>query len=259
VAYPSLSTIDDTTYSVGHPTTILISKQLDLNVNSKASAMVGTLTSASLFTSVLSAIRKACGTVAPSAVSTECEEAQITGISYYQPGKEFMYNNGAVAISFPFVKIKNEEAIEAIIIAIAGIAQVNSLIPEITYIETWYSYVKSEAHKHSEDVTMIPTLIVTEYLEQTEDTQTTPIQQHLGVSFSFDTGEQQKWRCPVSTMLADTAAGLGAVFGLIAVILGFEWVAEIGAAIAVGSTAAAAAAEGLRLGYAISELTSKGE
>jgi hypothetical protein len=60
-------------------------------------------------------------------------------------------------------------------------------------------------------------------------------------------------------MLADTAAGLGAVFGLIAIILGFEWVAEMGAAIAVGSTAATAAAEGLSLGCGISELTSKGE
>jgi hypothetical protein len=259
MVYPSSSTIDDTTYGVGHPTTILIGKQLDLDVDSKASAIVGTLTSAPLFTSVSSAIRKACSTVAPSAVITECEKAQITGISYHQPGEEFMYNNGAVAIGFPFVKIENEEAMEAIIVAIAGIAQVNSLIPENTYIETWYSYVKSEAHKHSENVTMIPALILAEYLEQTEDTQTTPIQQHLGVSFSFDTGEQQKWGCPVSTMLADTAAGLGAVFGLIAIIPGFEWVAEMGAAIAVGSTAAAAAAEGLSLGCGISELTSKGE
>jgi hypothetical protein len=50
VAYPSSSTIDDTTYGVGHPTTILIGKQLDIDVNSKASAMVGTLTSAPLLT-----------------------------------------------------------------------------------------------------------------------------------------------------------------------------------------------------------------
>jgi hypothetical protein len=49
------------------------------------------------------------------------------------------------------------------------------------------------------------------------------------------------------------------VFGLIAIIPGFEWVAEMGAAITVGSTAAAAAAEGLSLGCGISELTSKGE
>jgi hypothetical protein len=49
------------------------------------------------------------------------------------------------------------------------------------------------------------------------------------------------------------------VFGLIAIIPGFEWVAEMGAAIAVGSTAATAAAEGLSLGCGISELTSKGE
>jgi hypothetical protein len=60
-------------------------------------------------------------------------------------------------------------------------------------------------------------------------------------------------------MLADTAAGLRAMFGLIAIILGFEWVVEMVAAIAVGSTAATAAAEGLSLGYAISELTSRGE
>jgi hypothetical protein len=80
-----------------------------------------------------------------------------------------MFNNGAVAIGFPFVKIENEEAMEAIIVAIAGIAQVNSLILENTYIETWYSYVKSEAHKHSENITMIPALILTEYLEQTEN------------------------------------------------------------------------------------------
>lgn len=33
-----------------------------------------------------------------------------------------MYNNSAVAISFPFVKIENGEAIEAIIVAIVGIA-----------------------------------------------------------------------------------------------------------------------------------------
>jgi hypothetical protein len=74
--------------------------------------------------------------VAPSAVITECEEAQITGISYHQPSGEFMYNDGAVAIGFPFVKIESEEAMEAIIVAIAGIAQVNSLIPENTYIDS---------------------------------------------------------------------------------------------------------------------------
>jgi hypothetical protein len=33
-----------------------------------------------------------------------------------------MYNNGAVTIGFPFVKIENEETMEAIIVTIAGIA-----------------------------------------------------------------------------------------------------------------------------------------
>ncbi|THY12303.1 glycoside hydrolase [Aureobasidium pullulans] len=232
---------------------------LELDVNPTASAMVGTLTGAPLFTSVSSAVRKACGTVAPSATITECGEALITGISYHQPGEEFMYNNGAVAIGFPFVLIKSEDAMEAMIVAIAGMAQVNSLIPENTFTETWYWHFKSEAIRHSENVTLIPALILADYVEQTEDTQTDLVKQHLGVSFSFDTGEQQKWGCPVSTMLADTAAGLGAVFGLIAIIPGFEWVAPMGEAIALGSAAAAAAAEGLSLGCGISELTSKGE
>jgi hypothetical protein len=225
--------------------------------NPTASAMVGSLTGAPLYTSVSSAIRKACGTVESGTPITQCEEAKITGIAYIE--KERFHEGGSVAIGFPYVSIEDEDAMEAMIISIAGMTQVNSEIPDATYSDMWLEYSnwngKPQVDHYYENFTLIPALIQVIYSQQTEETETALVVQNLAVSFSFDTECEQKWGCPVETMLADTAAGLGALLGLVAVVPGFEWMAEVGPLIAVVGAVSGAVAEGLSLSCGISELT----
>jgi hypothetical protein len=221
--------------------------------NPTASAMVGSLTGAPLYTSVSSAIRKACGTVEFGTPITQCEEAKITGIAYIE--KERFHEGGSVAIGFPYVSIEDEDAMEAMIISIAGMTQVNSEIPDDMWLEYSNWNGKPQVDHYYENFTLIPALIQVIYSQQTEETETALVVQNLAVSFSFDTEREQKWGCPVETMLADTAAGLGALLGLVAVVPGFEWMAEVGPLIAVVGAVSGAVAEGLSLSCGISELT----
>lgn len=226
--------------------------------NPTASALVGSLTGAPLYTSVSKAIDEACGAFTSGTPITQCEEAKITGITYVS--KERLHTDGTLAIGFPFVSIKDADAMEAMIRSIAGMAQVNSEVPNATSSYMWLdddtTGPRPVITRYYPKLTLIPALIQVIYTEQTEETQTQEIVQSLSVSFSLDTDGKHAYGCAVGTMLADTAAGLAALLGLISVIPGFEWMAEVGTLLAAEGAGSAAVAEGLSLSCGISDLTS---
>jgi len=254
--YPSTGVLDGTTYGKGSPKTILNGKSMKTQLNPTASAMVGSLTGAPLYTSISSAIAEACPFTSGTPI-TQCEEAKITGISYV--AKDRLHTDGVLEIGFPYVDISTADALEAIIRSLAGIAKINSGLPNATSSYMWLeddtTGPRPVITRHYPELTLIPAIVQVLYTEETDETDGGLKSQLLGMSMNLETEETKEYGCAVGTMVADSVAGISALLALVALVPGFEWLAAIdGAVLAAEGALSAGVAEGISLNCGLGEL-----
>jgi hypothetical protein len=248
--------LDGTTYGSGTPTTPLGGKTMKTELNPTASALVGSLTGAPLYTSISNAIAEACPFTSGTPI-TQCEEAKVTGISYV--AKDRLHTDGVLEIGFPWVSIKDGDVLEAIIRSLAGVAQINSEIPNATSSYMWLeddtTGPRPVITRHYPNLTIIPALVQVIFSEQTEATNGHIESQNVGMSMTLATEETKEYGCAIGTMVADSIAGISALLALVALIPGFEWLAAVDAAVlATEGSLSAGVAEGISLSCGLGDL-----
>ncbi|KAK4496026.1 hypothetical protein PRZ48_013295 [Zasmidium cellare] len=237
-------------------------KSLTIEINPTASQNVGELTGTSLFTAVSNALVTACGTPTSGTPITTCTPATISAVSYMEGST---IAEGDLELAVPLISVSDPNTMQALVVAVAGAFQANSLIKNNTQsVQAWPDTVcggETNPCMHGPSTVEMTTINSIAQAIYTSDIASEDSHvQNLQAILAFEKGSAGKAACSKEALIMDSLAAIGAFLAILGTIPGFEWMeaeAEVMVVVDTGMDTANAAlaggAEAVSLACEVSE------
>lgn len=178
-----------------------------------------------LFTAVSNALVTACGSPTSGTRITSCTPATITSVSYMEGVN---VEEGDLKLAVPLISVSGPNTMQALIVAVAGAFQANSLITNNTQsIQAWPDTVCSGETNpcthgpYNLEMTTINSIAQAIYTSDIASEH--PHVQNLQAILAFEKGSAGKAACSKEALVMDSLAAVGAFLAIIEIIPGFEW------------------------------------